>query len=1164
MSTYTDLHNKVKEAINVDYHDRITTQKARFLNEENEYWGTFKGKLNVASAVVTKSTVVDSVLSDVVLTGSILIGEYDLPGFAAKLRELSGTIENQSELLDGEIAEREENEKNISILITNQDAKTTAEISTIKDNIVFLSSKIDTQSSDIKNISSDLNDKILSTYNYAQHEVIKLQAKDDILSSKIDAEITNRKAADAIVKTELCTYVDNQDTKLSGSLLSDIEKLRHYEHFDISEKCPYETKDFAVNCLLNGIVPNSTLFDEDGHVFGKVTYNEDDTITLIPVLNSYYDDKIVQGKPYTLKKNDLILCLNDWYLSYSTDGKISLSKNIASYYTLSCATGEKIAGKIRNQKFAAQQLVSCTMVVNDYDKFEVFNSFGENKYGPAATTVSNDINAIVFDNETGTFLFKKNLTTKYYLPLNNVVGETKAKIYSTDIISDGTDIDEIVVTYANERVKLNRDNSFSARVLNDSYNTLSCKLEDDIAKFDVVQTLYQYIANDTTTETPTSLSIEPVPNRLLDEESLTSDISISFKQSTIHTELNEPFVLTKLTDDIWHVENVERGKLVCNIQLDRSMNLVVVDIDGTDDSGEIKLHEKFAIDTTPIVKDKVNVVDFVQVERPFTFDSTEQSQGELYTIVCGEYVDGYSETCNFESKNVDKLQFVIPDKTSDNISREALFALNFTGTKDVINVEFITKDNSVLAETTIQPDKLACLQVREINSTKFIVTDLAENEHDWKFDWLKDKLFELSNEVSSISTDINTTIDDLSTKISADVDSLSAKLSNEIDILSGNLSNEIDDLSAKLSIEVDALSGNLCAEVDSTKDSIIDIYERISGIINYKGELTLSTNYEPGDYTGIKRLFIDNGYPETDKLSANWFFIVKAVDQAHYTIDGIEVEDHDYLSINKNIIVKDITSADFNITDVMDKDVFHLCANSQTIKGKDNLFVERQLFNDISAASTAIDSANISKLDAASITAGVLSATDVDIAQLSTMSASVEKLSAKNVEIEKTSIELAETERLSSKTADIDELKIDSSMSANAKDVHLTDRLSTLDEELTYLHEKEQRYSNDIAYISAEVSANDNDIETLSNGLSTVSSDLSVLDRHYSDRAMSCDIVLEHIVDPDGGHKHISATVDKLLIVDEVTFDLYALTIRNGSLNINRVSSIADTQEYYK
>lgn len=43
MSTYTDLHNKVKENIAVDYHNRITPQKVRLFNEENEYWGTFKG-----------------------------------------------------------------------------------------------------------------------------------------------------------------------------------------------------------------------------------------------------------------------------------------------------------------------------------------------------------------------------------------------------------------------------------------------------------------------------------------------------------------------------------------------------------------------------------------------------------------------------------------------------------------------------------------------------------------------------------------------------------------------------------------------------------------------------------------------------------------------------------------------------------------------------------------------------------------------------------------------------------------------------------------------------------------------------------------------------------------------------------------------------------------
>jgi hypothetical protein len=47
MSTYTDLHNKIKETLTVGYNDddRITTQKVRFYNEGNEYWGTFKGTL---------------------------------------------------------------------------------------------------------------------------------------------------------------------------------------------------------------------------------------------------------------------------------------------------------------------------------------------------------------------------------------------------------------------------------------------------------------------------------------------------------------------------------------------------------------------------------------------------------------------------------------------------------------------------------------------------------------------------------------------------------------------------------------------------------------------------------------------------------------------------------------------------------------------------------------------------------------------------------------------------------------------------------------------------------------------------------------------------------------------------------------------------------------
>ena len=43
MSTYTDLHNRVKETLTVDYHSRVTPQVISALNQENEFWGRFRG-----------------------------------------------------------------------------------------------------------------------------------------------------------------------------------------------------------------------------------------------------------------------------------------------------------------------------------------------------------------------------------------------------------------------------------------------------------------------------------------------------------------------------------------------------------------------------------------------------------------------------------------------------------------------------------------------------------------------------------------------------------------------------------------------------------------------------------------------------------------------------------------------------------------------------------------------------------------------------------------------------------------------------------------------------------------------------------------------------------------------------------------------------------------
>lgn len=53
-SSYTDLNNVIKENIVVGHqkNDRVTNQKVRFFNRENEYWGTFEGVVNTDNAYI--------------------------------------------------------------------------------------------------------------------------------------------------------------------------------------------------------------------------------------------------------------------------------------------------------------------------------------------------------------------------------------------------------------------------------------------------------------------------------------------------------------------------------------------------------------------------------------------------------------------------------------------------------------------------------------------------------------------------------------------------------------------------------------------------------------------------------------------------------------------------------------------------------------------------------------------------------------------------------------------------------------------------------------------------------------------------------------------------------------------------------------------------------
>ena len=97
MSTYTDLKNRVRETITVGFRpeDRVTAQKVRFYNEENEYWGSFSGnlsgKINISGGTLSSVDIYGSTLIDPkIQTASSAV--IDLGSMGDQLEELSGLV----------------------------------------------------------------------------------------------------------------------------------------------------------------------------------------------------------------------------------------------------------------------------------------------------------------------------------------------------------------------------------------------------------------------------------------------------------------------------------------------------------------------------------------------------------------------------------------------------------------------------------------------------------------------------------------------------------------------------------------------------------------------------------------------------------------------------------------------------------------------------------------------------------------------------------------------------------------------------------------------------------------------------------------------------------------------------------------------------------------
>ena len=270
MSTYTDLNNRIKENITVGYpqNDRITTQKVRLFNEENEYWGTFKGHVTAEDITINGGQINGAVLSDVTLCGNIVLSGVDLPKIGSDIRQLSTEIQGVQSNLDDEIRDRVSADIQFRRLILSSDSRIAELCANIYEAV---SAEADARSAADDALQGEIGDRNVALNAETQERM----RQDGLLSDYVASVNVSSENRFISAMNALSTHeADNveQFADLSGKLTDRIEHERHYviwgQNEEILKSYPYRLKDFATNIIKTSI-KDGTVVDhefEDAHV----------------------------------------------------------------------------------------------------------------------------------------------------------------------------------------------------------------------------------------------------------------------------------------------------------------------------------------------------------------------------------------------------------------------------------------------------------------------------------------------------------------------------------------------------------------------------------------------------------------------------------------------------------------------------------------------------------------------------------------------------------------------------------------------------------------------------------------------------------------------------------------------------------------------------------
>ena len=1076
MSIYTDLHNKLKETINVDYRTRNTNQEVHLSNERNEYWGRFNGKVNIEDSTISRAQ-----LSDVTLNGDIYVnGRFIGEGLSVDVNKIMDAINGlSSNLYDnddvqqnyGDIVRHDKKFDEVDENLNRLKNQIEGLIISSDGNLSVVSANIISQISDTsvfilgatEQISSQLSAQISS-------EVEERKSKDNDITLALGAESNERQTTDKNL-SNFTIDVDNKSKQRDFSIIQDLEQhkednIKHfseleeklistiahdkhyaiYDNEEILKTYPYALKDFAVNVLntslKDGIVLNDANIPVANIVLGGKTESSED-VFLVTFYDTLDDVKILQavwpGSQFKLYGGvALPTHKNDYRISLKNN-QIYLTSEAKPYLELHYSVNNQSIGKIKNFLSVddVDNIISGSLFIDAgrSSELSIFNKFKDVEFNNTdLSSRFEDSEEVVFKQDEKKFIFRAGVYDKHYCQIKD---ETTSKvfglIYEGDVTSEDKIVDSIKVSIDGQDVVLSAPFFRTDYGKPSSAFMLCCNVNDHVFEKYEKHAHYQYGYYDASDELRGHVVLTAENRELLPLDF--NQIKVKIENTALSSLAGREFLLDLDTEalPIYKLWKARVRELSNDLDITLTFSGDALQIKGIIDGGEYDSickvnYEDVTIENQDSAYDPiVNRSSFVDWEVfPETIPGCKAEYDVNYQVPTRRE-DFDDVVCGISSDNLSSVDVIVPQKEEgDNISREFIVVANISSIlpkiglnvqghlpKDPVEITF-NGSNTIEISSNVN----MILQFNEIADHKFIVTDL-ENHYQ------QDQL--------------NFIYEDLSIK------------AKQISVLS---------------------------------DDVADIYKQIKGGLVYKDILSIDIPFSDKDPEYRQQDFVDlffNNYWIKDgryhraeilnmPLRGGFYYISQAADKSKkYKFEDCEIANGDLIIIKDNTLLSNINRDKINIIDVFDADAVH----------KDEL----------SAVSSAIELSVFEISNATSLSVESISAFMRD-----DLSARIYSLSNEVSGV--SSLLSSETIRLDKKINDLsDALSIE--ISAAISSISNTIELS-------------------VGKLQSQIIGNDNDIEYLSNEVSTaIRRNLSGL-RYFGDVTLSDKYDFERIAELTG------------------------------------------------